>query len=160
MDAEWLLDNFYIIEEQVKMLRRDLNKKSYQQLPVLKSGSLKGQARILAIAVEIVSHTNGQIDEKKINEYLKAYQAHSEILDKELWALPMVIKLALFENIRSLCEEIKSTKRQWQKADRVYTQWKKDEENNRKGALSIFQDSIKELDEIKALNETLARVYG
>src|SRR5659263_279079 len=69
--AEWLLDNFYIIEEQVKGLRRDLAKKSYSRLPVLRSGPLKGYARIFAVAVEIVAHTDGQMNEMILSDYLK-----------------------------------------------------------------------------------------
>ena len=70
--AEWLLDNFYVIEEQVKGLRRDLNKKSYSQLPALQSGPLMGYARIFDVVLELVAHTNGQMDEKILSDYLKA----------------------------------------------------------------------------------------
>jgi len=80
--AEWLLDNFYIIEEQVKALRRDLVKKSYLRLPVLKIGLLKGYARIFAIALELVAHTDGQIDERILSDYLKAYQSRSILFDR------------------------------------------------------------------------------
>ncbi len=60
--AEWLLDNFYIVEEQVKSIRRDLTKREYYNLPILGKGRSKGYARILAIAMELVSHTDGQIE--------------------------------------------------------------------------------------------------
>jgi len=105
--SEWLLDNFYIIEKQVKGMRRDLKKSDYNRLPILKSGPLKGQIRIFAVAVELVAHTDGQIDEKILTDYLKAYQSHAVLFDREIVALPMMITLALIENIRVLCEEIK-----------------------------------------------------
>ncbi|HOJ12044.1 MAG TPA: hypothetical protein PK733_15845, partial [Clostridiales bacterium] len=54
--AEWLLDNFYVIEEEVKDIRYNLPGKHLNLLPVLKSGYLKGYPRIFAIALEIVSH--------------------------------------------------------------------------------------------------------
>jgi len=66
-----LLDNFYIIEEQVKSLRRDLTKEVYAKLPVLDSGHLKGYARIYSIALELLSHTDGRIDEKVLVNYIK-----------------------------------------------------------------------------------------
>ncbi|NTV89015.1 MAG: hypothetical protein HGA22_01415, partial [Clostridiales bacterium] len=86
--AEWLLDNFYIIEEQVKGLRRDLDKKSYSWLPVLRTGKMKGFAMIFAVAVVLVAHTDGQIDEAILSDYLKAYQSHSVLFDREIWAMP------------------------------------------------------------------------
>lgn len=117
--AEWILDNFYMIEEQVKQLRCDLTKKSYSRLPVLKYGSLKGHSRIFALVTELSALSDGQIDEIKLVHCLKAYQEHNKIYDREIWALPVVIKLALLENIRNICEKINDTQIQWNKADEL-----------------------------------------
>lgn len=136
--AEWLLDNFYIIEEQVKGLRRDLKKKDVRSLPVLNKGSFKGYSRIFALAIELVGHTNGQIDEKNLADYLKAYQTHHILLDREIWALPGVIRLALIENIRHLSEDIKQTQAQWLRADEVFDQWLEGEDQDR------FMKSLRE----------------
>jgi len=145
--AEWLLDNFYIIEEQVKGLRRDLDKKSYLRLPVLKIGLLKGYARIFAITVELVAHTDGQIDERILSDYLKAYQSHSILFDRELWAIPMVIRLALVENIRRLCENIKNTQLQWHKADEIFDEWIDNEGEDTDRIMRLFMDRLKTMDE-------------
>jgi len=118
--AEWLLDNFYIIEEQVKVLRRDLNKKDYLRLPVLRTGDFKGYARIFAVAAELVAHTDGQIDENILTDYLNSYQSQNVLFDREIWSIPAVIKLALIENIRLLCEGIKQRQSQWRKADILF----------------------------------------
>ncbi|HHW47868.1 MAG TPA: glycosyl transferase, partial [Clostridiaceae bacterium] len=117
--TEWLLDNFYIIEEQVKCIRREMPKEIYMRLPVLKHGQLKGHARIFAIALELVSHTDGQIDESIILNYLKAYQSHNILSDREIWAAPIMIRIALIENIRHICERLKDTQNQWRKADDI-----------------------------------------
>ena len=117
--AEWILDNFYLIEEQVKQLRCELLKKIYSRLPVLKHGSFKGHSRIFAIAMELVVISDGQVDEAKLVHCLHAYQKHTKIFDREIWALPVVIKLALLENIRNICEKIRKTQQQWNKADNV-----------------------------------------
>ncbi len=146
--AEWLLDNFYIIEEQVKALRRDLNKKTFLQLPVLKNGDLKGQARILAIAIEIISHTDGQIDDKVILDYLNAYQTQNILFDREIWAMPLVIRLALIEKIRFLSEGIKKTKNNWHKADRTYKQWLENDEEVHKQFLITFKENLNKMEEI------------
>jgi hypothetical protein len=145
--SEWLLDNFYIIEKQVKGMRRDLKKSDYNRLPILKSGPLKGQIRIFAVAVELVAHTDGQIDEKILTDYLKAYQSHAVLFDREIVALPMMMTLALIENIRVLCEEIKNTQNQWHKADKIFAKWLENEDDDTKKTIKLFEDSLQSLDE-------------
>ncbi|WP_027621850.1 GH36-type glycosyl hydrolase domain-containing protein [Acetivibrio clariflavus] len=117
--AEWLLDNFYIIEEQVKSVRKDLSKEYYSKLPMLSSGPLKGYARIYTVALELVSHTDGRIDEKVLVNYIKAYQSHKTLASRELWALPIMLKLALIENIRYICQTIEKTQRQRRKVEEI-----------------------------------------
>jgi len=121
--AEWLLDNFYIIEEQVKGIRKTLKKADYFRLPILKCGQLKGCVRIYAVAVELISHTDGQINEDILYRYLKAYQSHCTLFNREILALPLMIRLALIENIRNICEKIRDTQVQWRKADEAVDSW-------------------------------------
>ena len=115
--AEWILDNFYLVEEQVKQLRCELEKKSYSRLPVLKNGPFKGQARIFALVIELSMLSDGRINEVRLVDCLKAYQERNKIYDREIWALPVIIKLVLLENIRNICEKIKETQTHWNKAD-------------------------------------------
>ena len=68
--AEWLLDNFYIIEEQAKILRRDLNKKSFSYLPLVQSDFLKGHSRIFACLLELVFNAHGEVDEEVLYTHL------------------------------------------------------------------------------------------
>ena len=145
--AEWLLDNFYIIEEQVKSIRRDLTKRVYAQLPVLKTGSLKGHARIFAVAMELVLHTDGQMDETTLLNYLKAYQSHSVLFDREIWAIPIVMRLAIIENIRHLCEKIKNTQLQWNKADEIVDIWLTNNGDDSESFLKSFRNTLKTMDE-------------
>ncbi len=145
--AEWLLDNFYILEEQVKGLRRDMDKKAYARLPVLTSDPMKGFARIVAIAAELVSHTDGQLDETIISDYLKAYQTGGTLTDREIWAIPMVLRLSLIENIRHLCEIIRNTQAQWHKADEVIDSWLEQKDADQSHASKLFKDSLKSVDD-------------
>lgn len=117
--AEWLLDNFYILDEQAKVVRKDLSGETYLRLPVLKCGPLKGYARIYAIAAELVSHTGGQINERIILNYLNAYQSHSSLSDREIWALPAMIRILLIESIKVICEKLNLTIKEWQLADEL-----------------------------------------
>jgi len=145
--AEWLLDNFYVIEEQVKGLRHNLVRRSYLRLPILKFGLLKGYARIYAITVELVAHTDGQIDELILSDYLKAYQSHSVLFDREIWAIPMVIRITLIEKIRDLCENIKKTQLQWHKADEIFDAWMNIEGGDENQFRKLFRDSLNTMDE-------------
>ena len=104
--AEWLLDNYYVIEEQVIGLRKDLSKKSYFELPVLKKGTYEGFTRIYALATEMVSHTHGKIEEDTLLKYLMAYQSHNILFEREIYIIPAMLRLALIENIRVICEDV------------------------------------------------------
>lgn len=127
--AEWLLDNFYIIEEQVKSLRRDLTKEFYAKLPVLSSGHLKGYARIYSIALELVSHTDGRIDEKVLINYIKAYQSNNVLTGRELWAFPIMLKLVLIEKTRYICEKIALAQQQRRKVEEILRDFDENIEN-------------------------------
>ena len=140
--AEWLLDNFYIIEEQVKGVRKALTKEQYLKLPTLSTGPLKGFARIYAIALELVSHTDGRIDEKIITNYINAYQSNNVLSGRELWAFPIMIKLALVENIKYLCEKIKVAQSQRKRVEEILSGY---DENNPEQLLKLISDIDVEL---------------
>lgn len=115
--AEWLLDNFYIIEEQVKIIRRSLSRGRYSKLPVLTKGFLKGYPRVYAIALEIVAHTNGNLDEKSITSFIQSYQSQTLLSMGELWAVPLMLRISLVEAMRNICEGISSSRREWHRAE-------------------------------------------
>ncbi|MDD3168974.1 MAG: glycosyl transferase, partial [Eubacteriales bacterium] len=147
--AEWLLDNFYIVEEQVKCIRRDLTKKEYYNLPVLRKGPFKGYTRILAIAMELVSHTDGQIEINTLLNYLEAYQSHTVLLEREIGIIPVMIKLALIENIRMISEKIQETKVQWNLADEIFEKWMAEDEVDIEKIIKLFKNHITTMDEIE-----------
>ena len=121
--SEWLLDNYYVIEEQVNGLRNDLSKKSYFALPVLKKGPYQGVTRIFALAMELVAHTHGQIEEGTLLKYLEAYQSHSILFEREIYVIPAMLRLALIESVRVICEDILETRKQWDLADKTVEKW-------------------------------------
>lgn len=117
--AEWLLDNYYIIEEQVKDIKNNLSKGGYSALPILKNGYLRGYPRVFAIALELVAHTDGMVDEKVLNGFLKAYQSQVPLSIEELWSVAIMIRIALIENIRHICEKIINSQQQWCKSEEL-----------------------------------------
>ncbi len=144
--AEWLLDNFYMIEEQTKQIRRDFVKKHYRRLPIIKSGQFQGYARIFAISMELVTHTDGQVTEDTLTHYIESYQSHSVLFDREIWALPVFLKLALIETIRNLCEKIQNTQQQWYKADEVFEDWMDNDVIDTSKGMRYFKESLAAID--------------
>lgn len=119
--AEWLLDNFYIIEEQVKLIRRNLSRGHYSRLPVLKKGYLKGYPRVYAIALEMVAHSDGRIDEKTLTGFINAYQSQVLLSMGELWAMPLMLRIAFIESIRNICDRIHLSRHEWHRAESLVT---------------------------------------
>ena len=104
--GEWLLDNYYIIEETSKIIKNSLNQKEYVKNPSLAVGNSKGFARAYVLATEIVKHTDAKVDEEVILRVLKSYQNKRAMSMKEIWMLPIYLNLALIENIRYISEKI------------------------------------------------------
>lgn len=148
--AEWLLDNFYIIEEQVKEIRQNLSRKYYFQLPRLKSGALKGYPRVYAIALELVSHTDGRFDDKQLVGFVSSYQTQALLSNGELWAIPMMIRMALIEHIRHVCESISISQQQWHKAEKLAEQLLSYKDRKPEELLSIAKESMRQLEEINS----------
>ncbi|MBC7958418.1 MAG: glycosyl transferase, partial [Vallitaleaceae bacterium] len=145
--AEWVLDNFYVIEEQAKSLRKDLTKKDYFNLPIIKKGPFKGTTRALAIAMEFVAIVDGQIDEGTLNKYLDAYQSHNVLFDREIRIIPMMLRIALLENVRMICENIKETQKQWNRADAIADKWWSDEVVDTEKIVALFKSTLENMDE-------------
>ena len=106
--GEWLLDNYYIIEEVVKTIPKDLTLKKYKNLLGIASGPYKGFARIYVLASEIVCYTEAKIDAHTLQDYLKAYQNKKTLNMEEIWNIGTFLQIAIIENIRNVCEKIYS----------------------------------------------------
>jgi cyclic beta-1,2-glucan synthetase len=141
--AEWLLDNYYVIEEQVAGLRKDLSKKSYFELPVLKKGPYEGFTRIYALAMEMVSHTHGKIEEDTLLKYLMAYQSHNILFEREIYSIPAMLRIALIENIRVISEDILETRKQWALAEETVEKWLDETQGNTDQINALFKDNGK-----------------
>lgn len=100
--AEWLLDNFYLIEEQVYTAKSHFPKGYSKGLPQLSKGESAGLPRVYDLAVEIISHSDGHINLNNLNSFITAYQTNTFLKIGELWALPIMLRLALLENLRRI----------------------------------------------------------
>lgn len=104
--GEWLLDNFYLIEEQIYTGKRHLPKGYSKGLPQLLKGPSAGLPRVYDIAVEIISHSDGHVDLRTLTTFVNAYQQVNFLTIGELWAIPIMVRLALIENLRRLSIQI------------------------------------------------------
>ena len=98
--GEWLLDNFYLIEEQIRTAKRHLPKGYSRELPHLVNGPSAGFPRVYDIALTNVSHGDGRLDSDSLNRFVASYQTVTELKIGELWAIPIMLRLALIENLR------------------------------------------------------------
>lgn len=98
--AEWLLDNFYLIEEQIRTARRHLPKNYSTELPRLLRGPSIGFPRVYDIALELISHVDGRVSAESLTSVVAAYQTVTPLTLGELWAIPIMLRLALIENLR------------------------------------------------------------
>src|SRR5687767_15292639 len=106
--GEWLLDNFYLIEEQIRTARRHLPKGYSWELPRLGTGSSRGLPRVYDIALETISHGDGRVDLESLARFIAAYQSITTLTLGELWAIPIMLKLASIENLRRVAARIAS----------------------------------------------------
>lgn len=104
--GEWLLDNFYLLTAQSVEVRRDLPRNYFRGLPTVVSPEHCGEARIYAVALEILRHSDSQLDLPQLTRFLASYQRVAPLTIGELWAWPSMLKLALLENLRRLTEEM------------------------------------------------------
>lgn len=104
--AKWLVENYTFIEEQIDQVRLIFPPGYSRQLPRLSSGPLKGFPRIYEMAIELVSHTDGRVDAENISHFIRAYQTVHPLKLGELWAVPIMVSLALVENLRRVSRRI------------------------------------------------------
>ncbi len=104
--GEWLLDNFYLIEEQIRTVTRHFSKGYTKRLPRLLHGPSAGLPRVYDIALETISHGDGRVEMESLNRFIAAYQRVSPLTLGELWAIPIMLRLACIENLRRVVSDL------------------------------------------------------
>ncbi|MDP9084283.1 MAG: glycosyl transferase [Pseudomonadota bacterium] len=115
--AEWLVDNFYIVDEHIKAVRRDLPAEFYKQLPKLANGPLRGYPRVYGLAWAIVAHSDNRFELDTLYRFCRAYQRIQPLTIGELWAIAITLRVVLIENLRRLAAGIVSRLALREKAD-------------------------------------------
>ena len=117
--GEWILDNFYIIEETVKVIQKELPLKKYKNMIGLSNDRYYGFARSLVLAEEIVAFSDCKIDRELIDIALNAYQRKKLLSMEELSNIGIFLKISIISHIRELCEKIYSSQIQKYKAESI-----------------------------------------
>jgi cyclic beta-1,2-glucan synthetase len=104
--GEWLIDNFYLIEEHIRIAKTHFPKNYSEDLPQLVNGTSAGITRSYDLVLQIISHSDGRIDIENIGNFVKAYQTITNLKLGELWSIPIMLRLALIENIRRVSTRI------------------------------------------------------
>ena len=138
--GEWLLDNFYLIEEQIYTGKKHLPKGYSKGLPQLAKGPSAGLPRVYDLAVELIAHSDGRVDLKSLNNFTAAYQQESELKLGELWAIPIMLRLALIENLRRLAALIAKNRINKNLADYWADQMTETAEKDPKSLILVIAD--------------------
>ena len=104
--AEWILDNEYLIESHVRDVELNLSKSFYRELPTLTQEPDRLYPRVYSLAVEIVAHSDANLDRENIIEYLASYQNGASLTIGELWALPLMLRIALIQRVEQQARQV------------------------------------------------------
>jgi len=141
--GDWLLDNFYIVQEHIREIRTSLPKGYYEELPKLATGSLAGYPRAYEVAIELIAHTEGHLDLDNITLFVREYQTVTPLRMGELWAIPTMLRLGLVENIRRMALRVAARLQEVESADRAATALREASEESQQAlakALVAFVD--------------------
>ena len=108
--AEWLVDNFHIVDEQLREIKDDLPTGYYRMLPKLASGHLEGYPRVFGVAWAFVAHTDSRFDPEALRRFVAAYQRVQPLTIGELWAVAISLRVVLVENLRRMAERMVSSR--------------------------------------------------
>ncbi len=104
--AEWLIDNYHLVEKQLRQIGADLPPGYYRKLPKLASGPFAGYPRAFGLAWAYVAHTDSSFDVEMLVACVNAYQEVQPLTISELWATSISLQIVLIENLRRLAQEI------------------------------------------------------
>ncbi len=138
--GEWLLDNFYLIEEQIRTAKRHLPKGYSRELPRLLNGPSAGLPRVYDLALETISHGDGRVDPESLSSFVAAYQTVIPLKLGELWAIPIMLRLALIENLRRVAARIAADRTDQNHADYWADQMTEIAETDPKSLILVIAD--------------------
>src|SRR4051812_31000120 len=113
---DWLRDNYHVVQHQIREIQQHLPKRYYLELPKLADGPLEGYPRVYLLARELTAHTAGRIDLDTVVDFCAAYQTAAVLTSGEVWAIPIMLRLSLVEELRRLADEVVEARRSRERA--------------------------------------------
>jgi cyclic beta-1,2-glucan synthetase len=117
--AEWLLDNFHLVEQQLRQIHDDLPPGYYRQLPKLSEGPFAGYPRVFGLTWAYVAHTDSLMSGPVLARFVRAYQQVQPLMIGEIWAVAITLRIVLVENMRRLAVQIVDGHALRQEADAI-----------------------------------------
>ncbi|HVR87651.1 MAG TPA: carbohydrate-binding protein, partial [Planctomycetota bacterium] len=118
--AEWLLDNFHLIDNEDVEIQRHLSRSYYRELPKLASREQAGASRVYAMAVELIRASDGRLDLERIARFVSSYQTMAPLSIGEIWAWPLMLRAGLIENLRRLADDLLEARDARAEADHTF----------------------------------------
>ncbi|WP_445082975.1 GH36-type glycosyl hydrolase domain-containing protein [Candidatus Nitrotoga sp. 1052] len=138
--GEWLFDNFHLLEEQIRTAKHHLPKNYSRELPCLVRGSSAGLPRVYDIALQTISHGDGRVDTETLSRFVASYQTVTTLQLGELWAIPIMLRLALIENLRRVAVYIEIDRLERNLAVKWADEMTKVVEKDPKGLILVIAD--------------------
>lgn len=141
--GEWLLDNLHLIEEQIRTARKHLPHNYSRELPQLAQGASKGLPRVYDLALEVIAHSDGRLDAEVLAGFVAAYQTVTPLTLGELWAIPIMLRLALIENLRRVDAGITAARQHLDQARAWAEQMREVAERDPKSLVLVIADMVR-----------------
>jgi cyclic beta-1,2-glucan synthetase len=160
--GEWLVDNFHLVQEEIATARRHLPRGYSRQLPRLAAGPSAGLPRVYDIALEAISHGDGRFDADGLNRFVAAYQSVTTLKLGELWAIPIMLRLALIENLRRVGLHIASARTERNLANAWADRMMETAERDPKSLILVIADMARSLPPMRSafVAELARRLQG
>lgn len=100
--AEWLLDNFHVVRDQLREAEDALPRAYYRLLPKLKVGPYQGLPRAYEIVETLAELTDNAADPEHLEAFVRGYQEVELLTLAELWALPILLRMVLAQRVAAL----------------------------------------------------------
>nr|WP_306265546.1 glucoamylase family protein [Pararhizobium sp. IMCC3301] len=117
--AEWLLDNHYLVEENIRQVGRALPPRFYRELPILDNVEGGPLPRIVALAWLYVAHTQSVVSEHSLTNFVQGFQTSDTLKIGELWALPSVLRYVLIENLHRISIRLQQSRKMRTRANEL-----------------------------------------
>ncbi|MBC7975590.1 MAG: cyclic beta 1-2 glucan synthetase, partial [Myxococcales bacterium] len=140
--AEWFIDNYHLIEEQIRTARRHLPRAYNRELPRLANAPTAGTPRVYHLALELISHAHGRVDGEALRAFIASYQDIQALRLGELWAIPIMLRLALLENLRRVATAITEGRREREAAAGWITKMMAAAERNPTDVVTVLAELV------------------